>query len=151
ASTGYGGLGVKTVSRAATNETDDTPRPGCPDDSSSTFEAVEKSGDQARDDWRGDRTGSAQRRQAPLARARMRSGFAVIGDTQASGCRLCTKQQPPGRIEPRSKLRRQQPRLRDLGCRTRNSGSPGGDGEGAGTARRRQVEELARRRGGARA
>lgn len=34
------------------------------------------------DDWRGDRVGSALRGENPLVMARMRSGFAVIGDTQ---------------------------------------------------------------------
>jgi diadenosine tetraphosphate (Ap4A) HIT family hydrolase len=33
-------------------------------------------------DWRDDRIGSALRGENPLVRARMRSGFAVIGDTQ---------------------------------------------------------------------
>ena len=33
-------------------------------------------------DWRDDRVGSALRGQNPLVMARMRSGFAVIGDTQ---------------------------------------------------------------------
>jgi len=33
-------------------------------------------------DWRDDRIGSAQRGENPLVMARMRSGFAVIGDTQ---------------------------------------------------------------------
>ena len=33
-------------------------------------------------DWRGDRVGSALRGDNPLVMARMRSGFAVIGDTQ---------------------------------------------------------------------
>jgi diadenosine tetraphosphate (Ap4A) HIT family hydrolase len=33
-------------------------------------------------DWRADRIGSAQRGENPLVMARMRSGFAVIGDTQ---------------------------------------------------------------------
>jgi diadenosine tetraphosphate (Ap4A) HIT family hydrolase len=33
-------------------------------------------------DWREDRIGSAQRGENPLVMARMRSGFAVIGDTQ---------------------------------------------------------------------
>jgi diadenosine tetraphosphate (Ap4A) HIT family hydrolase len=33
-------------------------------------------------DWRGDRIGSALRGKNPLVMARMRSGFAVIGDTQ---------------------------------------------------------------------
>jgi diadenosine tetraphosphate (Ap4A) HIT family hydrolase len=34
------------------------------------------------DDWRDDRVGSALRGENPLVMARMRSGFAVIGDTQ---------------------------------------------------------------------
>jgi diadenosine tetraphosphate (Ap4A) HIT family hydrolase len=34
------------------------------------------------DDWRDDRTGSAHRGENPMVMARMRSGFAVIGDTQ---------------------------------------------------------------------
>jgi diadenosine tetraphosphate (Ap4A) HIT family hydrolase len=34
------------------------------------------------DDWRSDRVGSAHRGENPLVMARMRSGFAVIGDTQ---------------------------------------------------------------------
>ena len=34
------------------------------------------------DDWRQDRIGSAQRGENPLVMVRMRSGFAVIGDTQ---------------------------------------------------------------------
>jgi diadenosine tetraphosphate (Ap4A) HIT family hydrolase len=33
-------------------------------------------------DWRGDRIGAAHRGENPLVMARMRSGFAVIGDTQ---------------------------------------------------------------------
>ena len=33
-------------------------------------------------DWRADRIGSALRGENPLVMARMRSGFAVIGDTQ---------------------------------------------------------------------
>ena len=33
-------------------------------------------------DWRDDRVGSALRGENPLVMARMRSGFAVIGDTQ---------------------------------------------------------------------
>jgi diadenosine tetraphosphate (Ap4A) HIT family hydrolase len=33
-------------------------------------------------DWQSDRLGSAHRRENPLVMARMRSGFAVIGDTQ---------------------------------------------------------------------
>jgi diadenosine tetraphosphate (Ap4A) HIT family hydrolase len=33
-------------------------------------------------DWRADRVGSAQRGENPMVIARMRSGFAVIGDTQ---------------------------------------------------------------------
>jgi diadenosine tetraphosphate (Ap4A) HIT family hydrolase len=35
-----------------------------------------------REDWRADRVGSALRGENPLVMARMRSGFAVIGDTQ---------------------------------------------------------------------
>jgi diadenosine tetraphosphate (Ap4A) HIT family hydrolase len=34
------------------------------------------------DDWRQDRFGSAERGENPMVLARMRSGFAVIGDTQ---------------------------------------------------------------------
>jgi diadenosine tetraphosphate (Ap4A) HIT family hydrolase len=34
------------------------------------------------DDWRNDRIGAAHRGKNPLVMARMRSGFAVIGDTQ---------------------------------------------------------------------
>ena len=34
------------------------------------------------DDWRDDRIGSAHRGENPLVMARMRTGFAVIGDTQ---------------------------------------------------------------------
>ena len=36
----------------------------------------------AADDWRADRIGAAERGENPMVIARMRSGFAVIGDTQ---------------------------------------------------------------------